>query len=157
MGGWGLLVGKTRQQFLRRPPPPDSAESGVDRPALNLPIARVDERAGLVGFHDSAKNEALILYKWVNLESYSAASHVGFPHPIKMSPFCHLVRFESEEDGSSYFADLGPDADGPPLPGTKLTCVRTIEGLAQQSGQVTRTLHHVSLAVLWHAEILFFE
>jgi hypothetical protein len=63
-----------------------------------------------------------------------------------MSTFCHLVRFESEEDGSSYFADLGPDTDGPPLPGTKLTCASTIEGLAQQSDQVTRTLHQVSLA-----------
>ncbi|KAG7293975.1 hypothetical protein NEMBOFW57_004036 [Staphylotrichum longicolle] len=60
-----------------------------------------------------------------------------------MSPFCHLVRFESEEDSSSYFADLGSDADGPPLPGTTLTCARTIEGLAQQSDQVTRTLHQL--------------
>lgn len=65
-----------------------------------------------------------------------------------MSPFCHLVRFESEEDGTPYFADLGPDADGPPLPGTRLICARTIEGLAQKPERVTLTLRQVSFALL---------
>uniref|UniRef100_L2FUG6 Fumarylacetoacetate hydrolase family protein n=1 Tax=Colletotrichum fructicola (strain Nara gc5) TaxID=1213859 RepID=L2FUG6_COLFN len=50
-----------------------------------------------------------------------------------MSSFSHLVRFESEEDGAVYFADLGPDADGPPSPGAKLSGAKTIEALAQKS------------------------
>ncbi|KAB5511434.1 hypothetical protein GE09DRAFT_982072 [Coniochaeta sp. 2T2.1] len=50
-----------------------------------------------------------------------------------MSSFTHLVRFESEEDGRRYYADLGSDADGPPAPGTKVAAATTVEGLVQTS------------------------
>jgi hypothetical protein len=65
-----------------------------------------------------------------------------------MSPFHHLVRFESEEDGNPYFADLGPEADGPPLPGARLSGTKTIEGLAHQSDLLPLTLRHVSLQTM---------
>lgn len=65
-----------------------------------------------------------------------------------MSSFSHLVRFESEEDGAVYFADLGPDADGPPSPGAKLSGAKTIEALAQKSEEDIVTVRRVSVFAL---------
>ena len=60
-----------------------------------------------------------------------------------MAVFSHLVRFESEEDGSSYFADLGPNTDGPPAPGTKLEAFSSLENLGSRTDQKTVTLRRV--------------
>ncbi|KAJ0283570.1 hypothetical protein COL940_004551 [Colletotrichum noveboracense] len=64
-----------------------------------------------------------------------------------MSSFSHLVRFESEEDGAVYFADLGPDADGPPSPGAKLSGAKTIEALAQKSEEDIVTVRRPAAAL----------
>lgn len=60
-----------------------------------------------------------------------------------MSSFTHLVRFESEEDGRPYYAELGSDADGPPAPGTKIAAATTVEGLMQQSEHKPVTIRRV--------------
>ncbi|KAI8240835.1 hypothetical protein K4K57_007743 [Colletotrichum sp. SAR 10_99] len=62
-----------------------------------------------------------------------------------MSSFSHLVRFESEEDGAVYFADLGPDADGPPSPGAKLSGAKTIEALALKSEEDIVTVRRLDI------------
>ncbi|KAH7126061.1 hypothetical protein EDB81DRAFT_810367 [Dactylonectria macrodidyma] len=59
------------------------------------------------------------------------------------STFSHLVRFECEEDGTAYFADLGPDANGPPSPGTKLSASRSLEDLAIESEQKMVTVRRL--------------
>lgn len=46
-----------------------------------------------------------------------------------MASFSQLVRFECDENGSVHVADLGPDANGPPAPGTKLTAYNTVDEL----------------------------
>ncbi|KAH8899819.1 hypothetical protein GQ53DRAFT_776636 [Thozetella sp. PMI_491] len=62
-----------------------------------------------------------------------------------MAPFSHLVRFESEESGSSYFADLGPDASGPPALGTKLGAYKSFDDLASKAGQEIVTVKKLSV------------
>lgn len=57
-----------------------------------------------------------------------------------MSSFSQLVRFECDEDGGEYFADLGPDANGPPSPGTKLAAFATVDELLQQQKQKQKYL-----------------
>jgi hypothetical protein len=60
-----------------------------------------------------------------------------------MSFFSHLIRFECEEDGKAYFADLGSDADGPPSPGTTLKASTSVPGLASASELKTVTMRRV--------------
>ncbi|KAJ5540917.1 hypothetical protein N7494_005993 [Penicillium frequentans] len=52
-----------------------------------------------------------------------------------MVSFSHLVRFECSEDGTAYYADLGPNADGPPVRGTQLAAFKTFQDLANKSGK----------------------
>ncbi|KAJ5792463.1 uncharacterized protein N7503_008441 [Penicillium pulvis] len=52
-----------------------------------------------------------------------------------MVSFLHLVRFECSEDGTAYYADLGPNADGPPIRGTQLGAFKTFQDLANKSGE----------------------
>lgn len=61
-----------------------------------------------------------------------------------MASFSHLVRFESEEDGRSYFADLGVDADGPPAPGTGLGAYTSIDDLRNKASVRNVTVRRVS-------------
>ncbi|KAH8802422.1 hypothetical protein F5884DRAFT_737958 [Xylogone sp. PMI_703] len=58
--------------------------------------------------------------------------------------FSHLVRFESE-DGESYFADLGPDMDGPPSLGTKLSAFRSLDELSKKAESRTVTVHRLTI------------
>ncbi|KAF2269840.1 hypothetical protein CC78DRAFT_539762 [Lojkania enalia] len=60
-----------------------------------------------------------------------------------MSPFSHIVRFECEESGRFYFADLGPDADGPPSPGAQLPAFRSIDELFSNTGKETVTVRRI--------------
>src|SRR5687768_11137874 len=53
-----------------------------------------------------------------------------------MPSFSHLIRFEAEENHAVYFADLGPDANGPPTTGIQLPASKTIDGLAQKESTV---------------------
>ncbi len=62
-----------------------------------------------------------------------------------MSPFSHLIRFECDEDGSSLFADLGGQADGPPSPGTKIDAFASIEDLTNKVGGKYVTIRRVCL------------
>ncbi|KAJ6096513.1 hypothetical protein N7486_007259 [Penicillium sp. IBT 16267x] len=57
-----------------------------------------------------------------------------------MVPFSHLVRFECAEDGTAYYADLGLDADGPPVPGTKLGAFKTFQDLTGNNGKENVTV-----------------
>lgn len=61
-------------------------------------------------------------------------------YSVDMPFFSHLVRFECEEDG----ADLGPHADGPPSPGTKLDAVESLDELANKEGKRAVTVSRVS-------------
>lgn len=65
-----------------------------------------------------------------------------------MSFFSQLVRFESAQDGKIYFADLGPDADGPPLPGTQLSAFRTLDDLASNAESLAVIVGRVSYRTL---------
>jgi hypothetical protein len=62
-----------------------------------------------------------------------------------MSPFSHIVRFEGELSGQSYFADLGVDAEGPPAPGTQLDAFRSIDDLFSKTGKESVTVRRVSI------------
>lgn len=64
-----------------------------------------------------------------------------------MANFAVLIKFESEEDGETYFADLGPDAQGPPALGTKVSAVKSLQGLADKHEPKTVTIRRVSLSV----------
>lgn len=61
-----------------------------------------------------------------------------------MASFSRLVRFESEQGGGPYFADLGPGNETPPPPGAKLEAFTSYEALVQQSGKRTVTVRRVS-------------
>lgn len=65
-----------------------------------------------------------------------------------MSPFTRLVRFECEEDGTPNFADLGPDAEGLPLAGTKLRAFTSINHLLNKTEEKTVTVRRVRLPPL---------
>lgn len=60
-----------------------------------------------------------------------------------MKGFSHLVRFQCEEDKTSCFADLGIDANGPPLPGTMLVAYKSVEDLVQKKDPKTVTVVEV--------------
>ncbi|OJJ36345.1 hypothetical protein ASPWEDRAFT_37912 [Aspergillus wentii DTO 134E9] len=60
-----------------------------------------------------------------------------------MPSFSHLVRFECEEDGKPYYADLGPDADGPPSPGTKVDAFESLEELSKEDGKGCLTVRRL--------------
>ena len=87
-------------------------------------------------FHDSL-NEYLI-------EDY-AGGHFWHLSVVEMSPFSHLIRFECAEDGSSFFADLGGQADGPPSPGTKMNAFASMDDLANKNGAKNVTIRRVCL------------
>ncbi|KAL6886769.1 hypothetical protein GGI43DRAFT_431806 [Trichoderma evansii] len=57
-----------------------------------------------------------------------------------MVGFSRLVRFVCEEDNSSYFADIGPNADGPPAQGTKLEGYRTAADLIEAKSATVVTV-----------------
>jgi hypothetical protein len=61
-----------------------------------------------------------------------------------MTSFSVLVKFESEEDGEVYFADLGRDAEGPPLLGTKVSASKSLQGLVAGLEHKIVTVHRVS-------------
>lgn len=61
-----------------------------------------------------------------------------------MSFFSQLIRFECAQDGKTYFADLGPDADGPPPLGTQLSAFRSLDDLASKNENVAVTVDRVS-------------
>jgi len=54
----------------------------------------------------------------------------------------------SEEDRETYFADLGPDAQGPPTVGTKVSAVKSLHDLTDNHETRTVTIRRVSLFVL---------
>lgn len=58
--------------------------------------------------------------------------------------FFHLVRFECSEDGTAYYADLGPDANGPPVRGTQIGAFKTFQDLANKTGEEEVTVSRVS-------------
>ncbi|EWY79782.1 hypothetical protein FOYG_17072 [Fusarium oxysporum NRRL 32931] len=60
-----------------------------------------------------------------------------------MSSFTRLIRFEGEEDGQPYFADLGSDFDRLPVPGAKLGPFRSIDGLADKTKAKTVTMRRL--------------
>ncbi|KAF5572705.1 bifunctional 4-hydroxyphenylacetate degradation enzyme [Fusarium pseudoanthophilum] len=60
-----------------------------------------------------------------------------------MANFSVLIQFESEEDGEIYFADLGSDAQGPPALGTKVSAVKSLQGLADKHQSKTVTIHRL--------------
>lgn len=62
-----------------------------------------------------------------------------------MAGFSHLIRFECEEGGQSYFADLGPDADGSPALGTVLEAYPSVEALCQRKNATSATIRKVGL------------
>lgn len=65
-----------------------------------------------------------------------------------MSSFSQMVHFVAE-DGKNYFADLGPDANGPPPAGTQVEGFPTFENLTKKTEShkvtVSRVLnpHHL--------------
>lgn len=65
-----------------------------------------------------------------------------------MANFSVLIKLESEEDRETYFADLGPDAQGPPTVGTKVSAVKSLQDLTDNHETRTVTIRHVSLFVL---------
>ena len=60
-----------------------------------------------------------------------------------MSFFSSIIRFESEEDGTSYFADLGTDFNGVPTPGISLTAFASYEGIEKGIGGKVVTVGRV--------------
>lgn len=60
-----------------------------------------------------------------------------------MAPFHHLIRFEAANSAGNFFADLGPDADDLPLPGTVITAYATIRDLESNQNSQTATIHRV--------------
>jgi hypothetical protein len=64
-----------------------------------------------------------------------------------MGTFSVLIKFESEEDGEVYFADLGPDAQGPPTVGTKVSAVKSFQDLTDSHVTKTVSIRRVSLSV----------
>lgn len=65
-----------------------------------------------------------------------------------MANFSVLIKFESEEDRETYFANLGPDAQGPPTVGTKVSAVKSLHDLTDNHETRTVTIRRVSLFVL---------
>lgn len=61
-----------------------------------------------------------------------------------MVSFSQLVRFECSEDGTAYYADLGANADGPPVRGTQLGAFKTFQDLAKRIGEEEVTVSRVS-------------
>jgi len=61
-----------------------------------------------------------------------------------MSPFSHLIRFESADDGSILFADLGRDVDGPPPLGSQLDAFPFIDDMASGTGKRKAIIGRVS-------------
>ncbi|KLP13329.1 bifunctional 4-hydroxyphenylacetate degradation enzyme [Fusarium fujikuroi] len=62
-----------------------------------------------------------------------------------MANFSVLIKFESEEDGETYFADLGSGAQGPPALGTKVAAVKSLQGLADKHKPKTVTIRRLTL------------
>ncbi|KFZ03500.1 hypothetical protein V502_10899 [Pseudogymnoascus sp. VKM F-4520 (FW-2644)] len=62
-----------------------------------------------------------------------------------MSFFSQLIRFECAQDGKTYFADLGPDADGPPPFGTQLSAFRSLDDLASKTEKVAVTVDRLAI------------
>ncbi|KAH8197717.1 hypothetical protein TruAng_008134 [Truncatella angustata] len=56
-----------------------------------------------------------------------------------MTPFSHLIRFECLE-GNIHFADIGPNADGPPPHGTCIDAYGSLDELATKTGSRTVTI-----------------
>jgi hypothetical protein len=59
-----------------------------------------------------------------------------------MSSFDQLVRFVAE-DGNTYYADLGPNANGPPSAGVQLQGFGTLEALSTKTGNRKATVARV--------------
>ncbi|KAG7425469.1 Fumarylacetoacetate hydrolase domain-containing protein 2 [Fusarium oxysporum f. sp. raphani] len=69
-----------------------------------------------------------------------------------MANFSVLIKFESEEDRETYFADLGPDAQGPPTVGTKVSAVKSLHDLTDNHETRTVTIRRLtstSVPPLW--------
>ncbi|KAJ5645282.1 hypothetical protein N7507_011293 [Penicillium longicatenatum] len=62
-----------------------------------------------------------------------------------MASFPHLVRFECVEHGTAYYADLGPDADGPPVPGTRLGAFKPFQDLASNNYKENVTVSRLTI------------
>ncbi|KAJ0134109.1 hypothetical protein HZ326_22839 [Fusarium oxysporum f. sp. albedinis] len=60
-----------------------------------------------------------------------------------MANFSVLIKFESEEDRETYFADLGPDAQGPPTVGTKVSAVKSLHDLTDNHETRTVTIRRL--------------
>ena len=60
-----------------------------------------------------------------------------------MSSFDQLLRFAAE-DGNIYYADLGPNANGPPVAGMQLQGFATLENLSTKTGGRKATVARVS-------------
>lgn len=67
-----------------------------------------------------------------------------------MANFSVLIKFESEEDRETYFADLGPDAQGPPTVGTKVSAVKSLHDLTDNHETRTVTIRRVSLFLCYN-------
>jgi hypothetical protein len=61
-----------------------------------------------------------------------------------MSFFSQLIRFEGQEDGKPYFADLGSDAHGPPPLGSKVGAYTSLEELKSKAEKTNVTVGRVS-------------
>ncbi|KAF9776021.1 hypothetical protein IL306_005831 [Fusarium sp. DS 682] len=62
-----------------------------------------------------------------------------------MTAFSILIKFESEEDGEIYFADLGPDAEGPPPTGTEVSAAKSLQDLNNNHGLKAVTIRRLTL------------
>ncbi|KAJ4050754.1 hypothetical protein NW761_005551 [Fusarium oxysporum] len=62
-----------------------------------------------------------------------------------MANFSVLIKFESEEDRETYFADLGPDAQGPPTVGIKVSAVKSLHDLTDNHETRTVTIRRLTL------------
>lgn len=59
-----------------------------------------------------------------------------------MVAFSHLIRFHCADD-VVHFADLGPDADGPPALGTHLDAWETLKEVGVSAGKKRVTIKKV--------------
>ena len=60
--------------------------------------------------------------------------------------FSRFMRFECEEDGIHYFADLGPGTEAPPSPGTQIQAFTSYNDFESRSSTKTVTFRRVSHA-----------